>query len=128
MNLIKVNAIPSAFNRADNIIDSFFNNYHYDASNYWGPNYDVENSENEYKIFIDVPGVEKSMLNIECYEKKLSITGDRGLEQVNGKFSKEFNIPDDVVEKDISAKLKNGVLELALPRKAKAKAKKIAIK
>ena len=128
MNLIKVNAIPSAFNRADNIIDSFFNNYHYDAPNYWEPNYDVENSENEYKIFIDVPGVEKSMLNIECYEKKLSITGNRGLEEVNGKFSREFNIPDDVVEKDISAKLKNGVLELALPRKAKAKAKKIAIK
>ena len=38
--------------------------------------------------------------------------------------------PDDVIGKEISAKLRNGVLEIALPRQAeiKSKAQKITIK
>ena len=47
-----------------------------------------------------------------------------------GEFDKEFNIPEDVLGKNISAQFKNGVLEITLPRKkeVKAKVQKIAVK
>ena len=45
-------------------------------------------------------------------------------------FEKEFNLPDDAIDKDISANLKNGILEIKIPRKTEVKAKaiKVAIK
>jgi len=36
-------------------------------------------------------------------------------------------LPDDVVEKNISANLKNGILEIKIPRKAEIKKKAINI-
>ena len=138
MNLIKVNTAPSVFNQMNGILDNFFSdqgsNY-----NYWTPNYEVLNNEKEYTILMEVPGIEKNKLVIECLDQKLSISGNRetkvdSSESLNssqyGEFKKEFAMPDDVIGKDVNAKLRNGVLEIVLPRQAeiKSKAQKITIK
>ena len=47
-----------------------------------------------------------------------------------GKFSRSFNLPDDVKQKDIKASMKDGVLALEIPRvkQVESKSKKILIK
>ena len=82
---------------------------------------------------------QKNKIAIECLDQKLSISGNREIntdanESFNssqhGEFKKEFAMPDDVIGKDVNAKLRNGVLEIVLPRQAeiKSKAQKITIK
>jgi len=136
MNLIKVNTVPTIFNRMDNIIDSFFSNHAYNKD-VWTPNYDIDHSINEYKILMEVPGIKKGNVNIEHQDKMLTVSGKKESKD-DGNFSnfqyrefeKEFNLPEDVIEKDISAHLENGILEIKIPRKAevKTKAKKVTIK
>ena len=137
MNLIKVNTIPSLFNRMDSMVDSFFNNY--ESVNAWVPRYDITDNDNEYRILMEVPGMQKSELNLDHKDGVLRISGERKVENKNdsfyrsldyGSFEKDFNLPEDVVENQISAQLKNGILEITIPRKApiKIKAKKITIK
>lgn len=114
MNLIKVNTIPSVFNSMDSMIDRFFENNSY---NYWKPSYEVFNNHKEYVITMDLPGLDKSKINLEIKDQKLSISGNREVksnisENYNnsryGEFYKGFNIPEDVLEKNISAQFKNG--------------------
>ena len=136
MNLIKVNTIPSIFNRMDSIMDGFFDNSLY---NDWRHSYEVFHNDKEYTIVMDLPGLNKSKINLEIQDQRLSVSGNREVrsdlsESYNssryGEFDKEFNIPEDVLEKNISAQFKNGVLEITLPRKkeVQAKVQKIAVK
>ena len=136
MNLIKVNTVPTIFNRMDDIIDNFFNNYTYNQ-NMWTPTYDIINNVNEYKILMEVPGIKKGGINLEYQDQVLTLSGKReskGDEDYHdhqyGKFEKELNLPEDAIEKDISAHLENGILEIKIPKKAavKTKAKKVIIK
>ena len=63
MNLMRINTIPSAFNRMDNMIDNFFNSYTYE--DVWIPNYTILDNEDAYKILMEIPGIEKKNLTLE---------------------------------------------------------------
>ena len=135
MNLIKVNTMPSIFNRMDNMIDGFLNTYNDSA---WSPRYDVSEDDKEYVISMDVPGIEKKDINIESQDQMLTISGKRDLKNTQSyynsidcrEFNKNFNLPEDANDKNIAAQLNSGVLEITIPRKTqiKTKAKKIAVK
>ena len=135
MNLIKVNTMPSIFNRMDNIIDGFLNTYN---DSVWSPRYDVSEDDKEYVISMDVPGIEKKDINIESQDQMLTISGKRDLKNNQsyynsidyGEFNKNFNLPEDANDKNIAAQLNSGVLEITIPRKTqiKVKAKKITVK
>ena len=135
MNLIKVNTMPSIFNRMDNMIDGLLNTYN---DSVWSPRYDVLEDDKEYVISMDVPGIEKKDLNIESQDQMLTISGKRDLKNTQSyynsidcrKFNKNFNLPEDANDKNIAAQLNSGVLEITIPRKTqiKTKAKKISIK
>jgi len=135
MNLIKVNTVPNIFNRMDNLIDDLFNNYSYNL-NKWGPNYDISSDNDKYMIEMEVPGIKKGDIAIETQDRIIKISTKKDVEQNNyssissREFEKEFDLPDDAIDKNTSASLKNGILEIQIPRKAevKTKAKKIAIK
>ena len=134
MNLIKVNTVPNIFNRMDNLIDGLFNNYS-DSLNKWAPNYDITGDNDRYIIEMEVPGIKKSDIVIETQDRIIKISTKKSVEQNNyssissREFEKEFDLPDDAIDKNTSASLKNGILEIQIPRKAevKTKAKKIAI-
>ena len=132
MNLIKVNRMPSIFDTVDGIFDGLFNNYPYNL-NIRIPNYDIASDNDKYIIEMEVPGIKKSEISIEAQDQiiKISAKKDSGkdthLNTSSREFKKEFNLPDDAVEKNISANLKNGILEIKIPRKAEVKTKAINI-
>tara|TARA_B100001123_G_scaffold384725_1_gene457715 strand:- start:99 stop:512 length:414 start_codon:yes stop_codon:yes gene_type:complete len=137
MNLIKVNAMPSIFNRMDNIVDGFFDNYRYDQVR--SPKCNVIENEKEYIVAMEIPGFNRQDISIEHKDDVLSISGKNEYsENSDGYFNsfenleinKSFYLPEDVETKKIEANLKNGILVITIPRKTpiKTKAKKITIK
>ena len=132
MNLIKVNTMPSILNTVDGLIDGLFNNYPHNL-NMRTPNYDIIRDNDKYIIEMEVPGIKKSEIAIETQDQTIRISVKTDAEKnsysnaSSREFEKEFNLPDDTVEKNISANLKNGILEIKIPRKAEVKTKAIKV-
>ena len=129
-------------------IDTIFNNMNIDfpsifnSESSWSPQFEVLNTDKAYIVRGDLPGVSKKDINIEVNDNILTILGERRNDNRKGdnsfdysriyygKFSKSFNLPDDVEQDKIQASMKNGVLSLEIPRIkiVKNDVKKIAIK
>jgi HSP20 family protein len=101
---------------------------------------DVSEDEKAYQIRAEVPGVKKEDINVtidgdtvaisaEVKNEKEVKNGERVLrsERYYGKLYRAFTLGQAVEEAGTSAKYANGVLELTLPKKAAAQAKRITI-
>lgn len=102
----------------------------------WYPAADVYDRDEEYLIEVDLPGIDRSALEINIDDDRLVIKGTRagaGGESVKsqrlmGSFLRTFNVPASVDQKQIKAQYKDGVLEVRLPKQKEQKAKRIEIK
>lgn len=121
----------------DSLFDEFFNDSLIPA---WfiGDNrmrVDVRENEKEYIIEADLPGVDKENINIEFDNDRLTISVERNeelnvekenyirRERRSGSFSRSFYV-ENVIEDQISAEFKNGVLTIILPKKEQGKRKR----
>lgn len=83
------------------------------------PETNISKTETEYIVQISIPGLTKEDLKITTKEGVLRIAYEP--EEKNEKqhftnsFVKNYNIPDDVKDKDIEGKVENGILTLTLP-------------
>ena len=103
----------------------------------WHPAADVYDTEAAYLIAIDLPGVERSALDIDLDDEKLVIRGTRAIDQggekaratrPHGRFRRSFTVPANVAHDGIRAEYKNGVLEITLPKRDEPRAQRIQIK
>ena len=104
------------------------------------PKVDIEENEGGYTIHADLPGLDKSDVSITVENGMLKIEGEKKvesrrekeryyhLERSYGKFCRTFALPDEVDAQKIAASMKNGVLELTLPKSEQAKPKSIEVK
>ena len=128
-----------------NEIDSWFNNVSSDFPSLvngiasWRPKFEVLNTESAYRVRAEIPGMSKKDISIEVADNLLTISGERKATKDDnhnysefsyGKFSRSFDLPDDVEENKIKASMKDGVLALEVPRMKPVKpdVKKIEIK
>lgn len=91
----------------------------------WEPLIDIMEEKDVVKVIAELPGVEKSDINLNCTEKSLSISVDTE----KRKYYKELELPVEVDSKLSKASYKNGVLEITLKKakKAKLEGKRMAI-
>lgn len=80
--------------------------------------------DNEYVVYLSIPGLTKEDLSISIREGILTISYKKEEnDNVNysfvSSFKKTYSLPDDVSEKDITGKVENGVLEIILPKSKK---------
>jgi HSP20 family protein len=87
-----------------------------------------------------LPGVKSEDIEVTAENSVLTIKGDREsekkeekdnysrIERFSGSFMRRFTLPTSADLDHISAKTKNGVLELHIPKTEKAKTKRIEIK
>lgn len=100
------------------------------------PAADIYETETAYLIAMDLPGVDRTTLEIDVDDSRLSIKGRREIEESNqhrserphGKFARSFTVPGSVDQAHIRAEYKDGVLEIALPKRKEQKAKRVEIK
>jgi HSP20 family protein len=102
---------------------------------YYSPEVDIYESEEAITLLTDLPGIEKKNLDIDVEDKVLTITGHLAAddkqsiysEYKSGGYSRTFKLGDTIDQAKISATLKDGVLELVLPKAQKLKPRKIEI-
>lgn len=102
----------------------------------WCPLADVFDSEEEYTIGLDLPGIDRDTLDISIDDNRLTIKGQRGQagaslhrgECPRGSFLRTFSVPGSVDQKAIKANYKDGVLSVHLPKRAQRKAQRVEIK
>lgn len=104
----------------------------------FSPATDIVESEQGFYMYMDLPGVSKEALAIDLDENTLIVSGKAAVtpdtdekyidqEFCEGEYSRKFTIADVVDRENIKANLKNGVLELFLPKKAEVQPLKIQI-
>jgi HSP20 family protein len=100
------------------------------------PLVDVHETEEEYLVKVDLPGVKVDDVNVEVNDNVLSIAGSRAtdettqaqlLERPYGSFVRTLTLPKGVDSDSIEAGYQAGVLELRIPKPAEQKPKKITI-
>ena len=117
------------------------------------PKVDVTETSDAYTLNMELPGRTESDVNIEIDRNTLTISskkeelkdaGDKKdrKEEKEGEgskmkylirerrmsaFSRSFTLPEDVDSDSVKASFKNGILSVAMPRKAVASPKRIAI-
>lgn len=103
------------------------------------PLVDIYETQDDYFLSAQMPGVKKEDVKIKLEEGNLVIMGRIDYElNVNnkyvlketeiGNFYRRFKISDSVDETKIDAKLENGVLNVKLPKHDRLKPKSIEIK
>jgi len=105
------------------------------------PKVNTRETEDNYHIEVELPGVKKKDVDISVDGNVLSISGERNVrdevkdedyhkvESRYGLFSRSFTLPEKVDISNIEAEFVNGILEIAIPKlKVDTSSKKIEIK
>jgi HSP20 family protein len=105
------------------------------------PKVNTRETEDNYHIEVELPGVKKDNVDIKVDGNVLTISGERNVrEEVKdedyhkvesryGLFSRSFTLPEKVDISRIQAEFENGMLEVAIPKlKIDTSSRKIEIK
>ena len=105
----------------------------------WTPAVDIHEEAKQFVVRADLPGVSPGDIEITADDGVLSLRGSRHFEQksddghysrierVRGKFVRTFTLPENVATDQINAKFKDGVLELTIPKIARAEPRRIEV-
>jgi len=122
----------------NSMLDNFFTEQ--PLWNTSSPVVDIREDDKGYRMEVEIPGlsekdielkVEESLLTLSTRkEEKKEEKGNGYLlrERKNREFHRSFVLPEDVEREGIAAAFKNGLLNIALPKKEKARPKMIEVK
>ena len=106
----------------------------------WIPTVDISETEAEYTIQAELPGVKKQDVRVTMENGVLTIQGERRPRQTEagrkhhwietsyGRFARSFTLPDTVEAGNVRAEYADGILHLHLPKSEKAKPRQIDVK
>ena len=102
------------------------------------PDCDIYETNDEYKMYFDMPGVEKEDINLKIEKDVLTLTAEcnkkpiqdyqcvREEMEFNG-YKRSFELNNIVNTENITANYENGTLILTLPKLEKQKTKEIKV-
>ena len=108
-------------------------------SGMWTPAVDIYETNDSVVVKAELPGVEKDQISVEVKDGILSLRGERKfekevkeesyhrIERSYGNFQRSFSLPVSVDQEKVTARFKDGVLEVKLPKKEQAKPKQIHV-
>jgi HSP20 family protein len=96
----------------------------------FSPRLDLSEEGDAFVVRVDIPGAEKSDIELKVEERTLTISGkreeaveeedrDKGFlrrERRSGEFRRTLALPEDVDPSSVTAKFRNGVLEVTVPK------------
>jgi len=105
------------------------------------PRVDLSESEDAYQISAEMPGLKEDEIEVNFSDGVLSIKGEHKAESERkdalyhvrersyGSFQRSFRLPESADVEKIGARFEDGVLSIAVPKRAEAKAqaRRIAI-
>ena len=107
----------------------------------WVPSVDINEFGDRFQLFIDIPGVNPKDVEITLEAGMLTITGERfqqaekadenvvrrRTERGSGRFYRRFVLPNTVDADKVKATDRHGVLEVTIPKQAKAQPRRIKV-
>lgn len=108
----------------------------------WIPSVDIHELDDRFQLFVDLPGVDPKDVEITLHDSVLTISGERTSpvsdderrrgrqwrsERGHGRFYRRFILPDTVDADNVKANGRNGVLEVSIPKQAKALPRRIKV-
>lgn len=105
----------------------------------WVPTVDIRETDEAILVQAELPGIEKKDVHLEVKDRTLTISGERKyekevkeenvhrIERSYGRFVRSFSLPNNVDTTKVDASMKNGVLEVRLPKTEGAKARTVDI-
>jgi HSP20 family protein len=103
------------------------------------PSAEMEETAEEIKLKLEIPGMEAKDLNVDVTENSVSISGERKSETKTeekgmvrsefnyGRFERKIPLPAHVQNDKVQAEYKNGILTLNLPKLEGEKHKAVKI-
>lgn len=131
MNLIKYsNFHNDKVNDIESIFDELFinNRSFINTKDDFNPIYDFIEDEKQYVFFSEIPGVDKSDLKVEVFDKTFKVSGVKKepkeiknntlqFNRVNfGDFERTFGYPGKIDKVKVQATFDNGMLKVFLPK------------
>ena len=127
----------------DNLIGRFFtssDNGSEEVRAHWTPRINLSETDKQYEVSVDLPGMQPDALNVELKHGDLWINGERHgvteekgkswhrVERCHGQFRRTVRLGDDVDSACVDAEYKDGVLRITVPKIKAAQTKHIQIK
>lgn len=120
------------------LMNDFFNRLVTDGNTVtgWAPLLDIRETDHEYVVLVDLPGVKGEDVAIELENQVLTISGTRvawehgearRVERPYGSFVRSLTLPKGVEADQVVADYADGVLTLRIAKPASQKRHKIAI-
>lgn len=102
------------------------------------PDIDIYETADALWLWADMPGVDEKSIEIGLNEGVLSLEGSVAVAEYEGlrpayteynvgNFSRRLSVSDAIDAENITARVKDGVLELKLPKSERLKARKIPV-
>ena len=121
------------YDELDRVLDAFWQGLGAQGASRaaaFAPRMDVYETETEYRVDAELPGLEDKDISVTLENGVLAIAGERKderenrdekrgfshRESVRGSFQRALRLPEDADEKGVTASYKNGVLTVAVPK------------
>lgn len=103
------------------------------------PAFELKETPTSLIVKADLPGIQEKDIELNVVGNRLTISGKREEEKVQddevchliertyGAFNRTINLPEDVDANKVSAKLKEGVLTVTVPKSPEMRPKKITV-
>lgn len=105
----------------------------------WRPAVDLTESDEEYRLTAELPGMSADDIEVEVREGDLILHGEKEIEEEKeeedyhvtersyGEFYRRFTLPSSVDAREVRAEMDDGVLTVRLPKTEKESGRKIQI-
>ena len=105
----------------------------------WVPRVDVKEEPGRFVLYADLPGIDPDEIEVSMDKGILTIKGERQTETTEqtdrysrverryGSFHRRFALPDSADPEGIQAHGRNGVLEIASPKRPEASPRRIQV-
>ncbi len=137
----ELSSIQSEMNR---LLNTFFDSPSTGSSGVsvhrrWLPAMDLLQTEDEFVLRADLPGLSEDDVNIEFEDNVLTVSGERKseheernegyyrVERSSGSFSRSLTLPEGVDPDAVKATFDRGVLEVRIPKPEQPKPRKVSI-
>jgi HSP20 family protein len=133
-------------NEMDRLFDTFFRepfgamDWPFGSSGKWSPPLDMAESDTEYTVRAELPGIEPKELEVSVVGNELVLSGEKKettehngknyhhTETRYGSFRRTVPLPEGVDTENVDAQYANGVLTLHLKKTAPVTQKRIEVK
>jgi HSP20 family protein len=109
------------------------------AGRFFLPEVDIEESSDSLRLWADMPGVKQDDVEVTLNSGVLTIVGRVSIDTYQnlsplyteynvGNYFRQFELNQDIEHQEIKATMRDGVLELTLPKSERARPKRIEVK